>query len=259
MEEASRSNFANIEFMAKEEERAKELKEAGIKDTSTEIDILRRKRDSGIKLTKDQTSQIEKEDEDKECNKEDDNSTKINNKCALRDKKCSIENDIFTRIKDGCAFVSISFIILITLKLLQILVYHISGNEFNKEPNVNLNSDNTPKTYNDCYYKSNSLRFILTLIESIIIFLIFAVAEAGIESLRKDHPIVEILSSWHFWEKSLKISFPIILGVQFLLEYSNWFKDHIFNNPDNKSECYVNANKKDNHVKNTDSSSKKDK
>lgn len=202
-------------------------------------------------------------EEDKQCNKEDNISTKIINECSFRDKKCSIENDIFTRIKDGCAFVSVLFIGLVTLKLLQITAYHMYGKEFNKEPSVNLNSDNTPKTYNDCYYKSNKLRFILTFIESIIIFLIFAVAEAGIESLRKDHPIVEILSSWHFWEKSLKISFPIILGVQFLLEYSNWFKDHLFNNKDNKNECYVNANKKDSnakydsHDKNTSSSLKK--
>jgi hypothetical protein len=192
----------------------------------------------------------------KQCNKEDNISTKIINECAFRDKKCSFENDIFTRIKDGCAFVSVLFIGIVTLKLLQIATYHIYGKEFNKEPSVNLNSDNTPKTYNDCYYKSNKLRFILTLVESIIIFLIFAVAEAGIESLRKDHPIVEILSSWYFWEKTLKISFPIILGVQFLLEYSNWFKDHLFNNKDNKNECYVNANKKDNS--NSNSNSKND-
>jgi hypothetical protein len=66
MEEASRSNFANIEFMTKEQERSKKLQEAGIKDSSTEIDILRRKRDSGIELTKDQTAQIEQEDKDRD-------------------------------------------------------------------------------------------------------------------------------------------------------------------------------------------------
>ena len=66
MEEASRSNFANMAFMAKEQERSKKLQEAGIKDASTETDILRRKRDSGINITKDETATIEKEDKDRD-------------------------------------------------------------------------------------------------------------------------------------------------------------------------------------------------
>jgi len=184
-------------------------------------------------------------DEDKSCPEEKSIYDKIKEKCALRDKKCTTEDDIFTRIKDGCAVVSIFFLTLITLIFIPILLWHLIGWAFNKEftdiekkTKVTFNTDKS-KLYNDCYWKSTFMRFILTLIESIIIFLIFAFAEAGIESLRKGHPIDKILLDKHFWEKSAKMTLPGILLVQFLLEYTNWFKEHLFNDEKNTNKCYT--------------------
>ena len=65
LEEASRSQFASIQFMEKEAARNKKLEDAGVKDTSTETDILRRKKDSGIKLTKEEELDIKLDDKEK--------------------------------------------------------------------------------------------------------------------------------------------------------------------------------------------------
>ena len=190
-------------------------------------------------------------DEDKSCPKEKSIYDKIIEKCSLRDKKCITEDDIFTRIKDGCAVVSIFFLILITLIFIPILLWHLIGWAFNKEiidKEKNIKVDfikGQSKLYNDCYWKSTFMRFVLTLIESIIIFFIFAFAEAGIESLRKGHPIDKILLDKHFWEKSVKMTFPGILLIQFLLEYTNWFKEHLFNDDKNTNKCYTNKDNLD--------------
>jgi hypothetical protein len=178
--------------------------------------------------------------EDKICSDEDNIFTKIKKECALRDKKCKNENDIFTRVKDGCAVVSIIFMVIITFLMLPILFSHMLGWAFGKEETVTLSTNKTSKIYNDCFYKSSTFRFGLTLIESLVIFLIFALAEAGIEALRKGEKIDEILLSWHFWEKSLMVTLPGIVVVQFLLEYSNWFKEHLFNDKKYQSTCYSN-------------------
>lgn len=179
--------------------------------------------------------------EEKICTEEDGIFEKIKKQCSLRYKKCTTENDFFIRVKDGCSLVSIVFMVLISFLMVPILFSHMLGWVFGKEENVILSIDKTSKSYNDCYYKSNALRFGVTLVESLAIFLIFALAEAGIEALRRGEKINEILLSWHFWKKSLIMTLPGIVLIQFLLEYTNWFKEHLFNNKKYKSTCYSNV------------------
>ena len=73
-----------------------------------------------------------------------------------------------------------------------------------------------------------SKRFILILIESIIIYLIFVIAEAGIKHLRTGEDYTNIISSREFWEHSAMLTLPGIVVIQILLEYTDWFKGHLF-------------------------------
>lgn len=159
----------------------------------------------------------------------------------LRDNSCLTQNDNLIRVKDGCAVISILFMSCITIPVfLHFVLKKKFVTEFKFEDFYNYQ---VPKPYNDCFWQNSFMRFILTLIESIIIFLIFACAEAGIESLRLGHDIKHVLEDPKFWKKSLSMTLPGIVVVQFLLEYTNWFKEHLFNDKDyqkdNSKHCYT--------------------
>lgn len=159
----------------------------------------------------------------------------------LRDNSCLTQNDNLIRVKDGCAVISILFMSCITIP---VFLHFILKNKFITEFKLeDFHNYPFPKPYNDCFWQNGYMRFILTLIESIIIFLIFACAEAGIESLRLGHDIKHVLEDPKFWKKSLSMTLPGIVVVQFLLEYTNWFKEHLFNDKDyqkdNESHCYT--------------------
>jgi hypothetical protein len=157
-----------------------------------------------------------------------------------RDNSCFTENTILIIIKDGCAAVSIAFMSFVTIIVfLHIFLKNKFITEFKPEEFSIMHKE---FKYNDCWWSGNFKRFAVTLIESIVVFLIFAFAEAGIEGIRAGHDFKEVITSWHFWKKSLSTSLPLIVFIQFLLEYTSWFKEHLFNNKKHKSECY---NKKD--------------
>jgi hypothetical protein len=161
----------------------------------------------------------------------------------IRDNSCLTQNENLIRVKDGCAVISILFMLCITIL---VFFHFILKKKFITEFMPNNFNDNTfLKPYNDCFWQNGYMRFILTLIESIIIFLIFACAEAGIEGLRLGHDIKHVLEDPKFWKKSLSMTLPGIVVVQFLLEYTNWFKEHLFNDEDyqkdNRNHCYQGA------------------
>ena len=153
-----------------------------------------------------------------------------------RDNSCFTENIALIVLKDGCAAVSMMFMAFVTV----IVFLHIFlKNKFITEfVPADFSIIPIKQKYNDCWWDSKSKRFILTLIESIVLFLIFAFAEAGIEAIRAEHNFKEVITDWHFWKKSLSTSLPLIAFIQFLLEYTSWFKEHLFNNKEHKSKCY---------------------
>jgi len=153
-----------------------------------------------------------------------------------RDNSCFTENTILIIIKDGCAAVSMMFMAFVTvIVFLHIFFKKKFITEFKPEEFTTIHKE---FLYNDCWWSGNPKRFTLTLIESIVLFLIFAFAEAGIEGIRAGHDFKEVITSWHFWKKSLSTTLPLIVFIQFLLEYTSWFKEHLFNNKKHKSECY---------------------
>jgi hypothetical protein len=144
-------------------------------------------------------------------------------------KECkNKDKNVFSKIKDGCALVSLTFMIIITILLPYILFLWIKGKSLGIDStNLIKNKINTGKYYN-CYYKNEPFRFILILIESLLIYLIFSLAEIGIECLRTGKKFLDLMKDTHFWIKTWP-SLVGILVIQIVLEYTNWYETHLFN------------------------------
>jgi hypothetical protein len=99
--------------------------------------------------------------------------------------------------------------------------------------------DSVKNPYNDCIWKGTYKRLLLTFIESVVIFFIFAFAEAGIDASRTGHQYIDIIQDINFWKKSFYMTFVTIIIIQYILEYSNWFKSHMFNDTNYEKECYT--------------------
>jgi len=158
------------------------------------------------------------------------------------------ENYIFTCIKNGCACVSIAFMAFITFLLPISLILWSSGRSLDKilTKDNKLEKNNTEiSSYYNCSYKPgfNLKRFGLILIECGIMWLIFVFAEAGIKSLRTGEYYLDILKSHEFWEHSAIFSLPTIVLIQIFLEYSDWYKSHLFDYDQIKQHNCTKANK----------------
>jgi hypothetical protein len=171
----------------------------------------------GCFMHKSQMTEI-KECKDKECKK----------KCTDKEceYKCESEDiDIFSMIKNGCAMVSVVFLIIITLALPGVFFISL----LSKAPLLKeLNKPSAGTSYN-CYYDKGFSRFFLIIIESIIIYIIFSLAEAGIECLRKGEKFLDLMNDKKFWINTWSSALGIFI-IQILLEYTDWFKSHLFTN-----------------------------
>ena len=154
--------------------------------------------------------------------------------------ECS-PHDYITKILNGCAFVSIAFMTFSTLILPVIAFIIIRKQKFMTGLDLSKKDlfDSIKPPYNDCYWKGKYKRLLLTFIESVVIFFIFAFAEAGIDAARTGHQYMDIIQNINFWKKSFYMTFVTIIIIQYLLEYSNWFKAHMFNDKNNEKECYT--------------------
>jgi hypothetical protein len=163
-----------------------------------------------------------KECKDKECKK----------KCTDKEceDKCESEDiDIFSMIKNGCAMVSVAFMTIITLALPGIYLISLLFKLISKVPILNeINKPPTGTSYN-CYYDKGFSRFFLIIIESIIVYIIFTLAEAGIECLRKGEKFLDLMNDKKFWINTWSSALGIFI-IQILLEYTDWFKSHLFTN-----------------------------
>jgi hypothetical protein len=161
-----------------------------------------------------------KECKEKECKKE---CKDIDCETQCKDK----ELDIFSMIKNGCASVSIAFMTFSTLILPVIYLILLLLQTFTKAPLVITVNKPDTGTYYNCYYKNGLSRFFLIIIESILIYIIFCLAEAGIECLRKGRDFIDLMKDTHFWMNTIPTALGII-AIQILLEYTNWFESHLF-------------------------------
>jgi hypothetical protein len=156
--------------------------------------------------------------------------------CRDKDEDKGWFKNKFEKIRNGCALVSMTFMTVITFILPVVIIQWITDKSLNSQ-----NAKVPPFSNYDCkmqnIMKNPTLRFGIILIESILIYGVFVLAEAGIEHLRKDIDYIEILKSKHFWMNSI-LTFLGILCFQILLEYSSWFEKHLFNDDKaNKQNC----------------------
>lgn len=165
-----------------------------------------------------------KECQEKKCQKKECKVKECNKEEII---KCKKKLDMFTRIKNGCALVSIVFMTIITLVLPYILFLWLNSKTIGIDTKILVKDKTTTGKYYNCNYKNEPYRFILILIESLIIYLIFSFAEAGIEYLRKNKRFIDIIKNTHFWIKTLP-SLLGILAIQILLEYTDWYEYNLF-------------------------------
>ena len=154
--------------------------------------------------------------------------------------ECS-PHDYITKIFNGCAFISIAFMTFITLILPVITIVVMRKKKFMTGLDLSKQDlfDSIKNPYNDCIWKGTYKRLLLTFIESVVIFFIFAFAEAGIDAYRTGHQYIDIIQDINFWKKSFYMTFVTIIIIQYILEYSNWFKSHMFNDTNYEKECYT--------------------
>ena len=169
-------------------------------------------------------------------------SKNILNTNADKCRKQWNDNEILGRVQDGCAFVSCAFIAFTTLLPAIILFMWFIGVRFDtawfsgvRFDTGNLDTSNVKgdyvnlENYTCGYFRKGGmgLRFFIWAIETLLMYLVFCLAEAGIESSRKDENIIEILKSKTFWVNSLSSLLGVIF-IQILLEYSRWYEFHLF-------------------------------
>jgi hypothetical protein len=143
---------------------------------------------------------------------------------------------LFERIKNGCGLVCIVFIIIITLLLPIILIKWLYYKRaFDTDKALNSKNSKILSNYNckSNIRKGGYSRLSIIIIESIFSYLILMLVDAIIEAIRIDEKIVDILRSTIFWKNSIPTLFGI-LYIQIILEYSNWFENHLFKKKEKK-------------------------
>lgn len=141
-------------------------------------------------------------------------STKIR---ECRDKKLKNSEILFEIFRNGSAYVSTVFLNILPLILTFTFIKLFSNKDFTKN-----NTSTTPVTKYSCNIqkikKNQIIKLSIVLIESILIYLIFLLADIGIRSMRQKISYNEIIKDKDFFKKSIPI-FIRILFIQVLLEY----------------------------------------